>query len=61
MEQRLVTSHDLNTWNEIVNGYLSNGWKVVPGTLSMTAACSNGEQTYSSQRAEAYAVVIEKP
>lgn len=61
MEQRLVTSHDLNSWSELVNDYLKNGWKVVPGTMSMTAACSNGTQTYSSQRAEAYAIVVEKP
>jgi len=54
-QQKLIITNDQVYWEKVVNGYLKDGWEVVPSTLQVKM-----RSFYSRNPAEVYVVVIEK-
>jgi len=64
MEQKLLASTDLTAFKVEVNNALNEGWRVVPGTLQVSAASTSynrGSDHYSTPIISyACVVVVEK-
>jgi hypothetical protein len=58
-EQKLIAETDIVEWRSKVNEHLSDGWAIVPQTLSTSVACSRNKYGTTSQL-QAYAVVVER-
>jgi len=62
--QKLIMRYERNDFSKEVNDHLSNGWKVVPGTMAMTAAGTHYQYSPSgSVKGEisfCFAVTVEK-
>lgn len=62
-KQRLITGEVLKDFHEIVNLLLTEGWRVVPGTLVMSVSSTN--RTFGGlmkvDTATLYGIVLEEP
>jgi len=66
MKQKIVTGKERWDFDKEVSQFLSDGWKVVPGTLLCSVAATSVSSGYSSDTrrsaeiVERWAVVLEK-